>query len=66
MAPGDKRRQREREKMTEVTQELCTGVDEHMSKGESEEHSAPRTLSLAGPCPCSLRRAPTSASARES
>ena len=51
--------------MMEVKQELCAGVDEHMSEGEIDEHSAPRTVSLAGPCPCSLRRAPASASARE-
>ena len=33
-------------------------------RGEGDEHSAHRTVGLAGPCPCSLRRAPASASAR--
>ena len=33
-------------------------------RGEDDEHSAPRTVALAGPCPCPLRRAPASASAR--
>ena len=31
---------------------------------EGDEHSAERTVALAGPRPCSLRRAPASASAR--
>ena len=34
-------------------------------QGDGNEHSANRTVGLAGPCPCSLRRAPASASARE-
>ena len=34
-------------------------------QGNGDEHSALRTVGLAGPCPCSLRRAPASASARE-
>ena len=63
-APGDEWHQRERETTTEVTQELCAGADEHMSEGERDEHNAPRTVPLAGPCPCSLRRAPASASGR--
>ena len=61
-ARGNERRQREREKTTEVTQELCAGADEQRSEGESNEHSALRTVPLAGPCPCSLRRALTLAS----
>ena len=43
-APGDKRRQREREKTTEVTQELCAGADEHRSEAERDDHSAPHTV----------------------
>ena len=31
---------------------------------DGDEHSALRTVGLAGPCPCSLRRAPASAIAR--
>ena len=50
--------------MTEVTQELCAGADEHMSEGERDEHSAPRFVSLAGPWTFSLRRALASASTR--
>lgn len=33
---------------------------------EGDEHSAERTMALAGPRPCSLRRPPASASARGS
>ena len=33
-APGNERRQREREKTMEVTQELCAGADEHRREGE--------------------------------
>ena len=65
-APDDERRQREREKTTEVTPELCVGADEHRSEGERDEHSAPRTVLLARPCPCSLWQAPASASGRGS
>ena len=31
---------------------------------EDDEHSAPCTVALVGPCPCPLRRAPESASSR--
>ena len=34
-------------------------------QGDGDEHSALRTVGLAGPCPCSLRRAPASVIARE-
>ena len=34
-------------------------------RGEGDEHSAHRTVGLVGPRPCSLRRAPSSVSARE-
>ena len=33
-------------------------------RGEGDKHSAHHTVGLAGPCPCSLQRAPASASAR--
>ena len=56
---------RERGKATGVTRELCTDADEHKIKEERDEHSALRTMPLAGPCPCSLRRVPASASGRE-
>ena len=39
-APGDEWCQREREKATGFTRELCTDADEHMSKEERDEHSA--------------------------
>lgn len=62
-APGDERCQRAMEKATEVTQPLYAVADEHRNEGERDEHSA-RSVPLAGSCPCSLRRAPTSASGR--
>ena len=53
MAPSDEWRQREREKTTEVTQELCAGADEHKSEGDSDKYSV-----------SSLRRSPDGARAR--
>ena len=40
LAPGDEWCQRERQKVTGFTRELCTDADEHRSEEERDEHSA--------------------------
>ena len=42
----------------------CWEQGRAQERGEGDEHSAQRTVGLAGPCLCLLRRAPASASAR--